>query len=172
MMAQTIAARPTVYEGVTFRSRLEARWAVFWNALGLPWIYEPEVPVDGLQYQPDFLLGRLWIEVKPESWEPSDADLRKYALLVTATEKDMFVMFGSPGKWTNGQLDDRQVKALRVQVEYGIASFERYELVECPKCGAVQFCPLGGHPNCPCWQRTPQIDNAMRLVRLERYEDA
>lgn len=33
---------PTYYKGITFRSRLEARWAIFFDRLGLQWEYEPE----------------------------------------------------------------------------------------------------------------------------------
>ena len=32
----------TYYNGYRFRSRLEARWAVFFDALGVPYEYEPE----------------------------------------------------------------------------------------------------------------------------------
>ncbi len=32
----------TRYAGCRFRSRLEARWAVFFDALGIPWEYEPQ----------------------------------------------------------------------------------------------------------------------------------
>jgi hypothetical protein len=32
----------TAYKGYRFRSRLEARWAVFFDAMGLKWEYEPE----------------------------------------------------------------------------------------------------------------------------------
>jgi hypothetical protein len=56
---------PTEYAGTTFRSRLEARWARFFDAIGWSWEYEP-FDADG--YIPDFLiLGRssLLIEIKP-----------------------------------------------------------------------------------------------------------
>jgi hypothetical protein len=33
---------PTRYNGITFRSRLEARWAVFWDVLGVRYFYEYE----------------------------------------------------------------------------------------------------------------------------------
>jgi len=48
----------TEYKGYRFRSRLEARWAVFFDALGIRWEYEPEgVNVrDGTFYLPDFYL--------------------------------------------------------------------------------------------------------------------
>jgi hypothetical protein len=56
---------PTEYSGTTFRSRLEARWARFFDGIGWNWEYEP-FDADG--YIPDFLiLGRssLLIEIKP-----------------------------------------------------------------------------------------------------------
>ena len=31
----------TIYKGYRFRSRLEARWAVFFDALGIEYEYEP-----------------------------------------------------------------------------------------------------------------------------------
>ena len=37
-----LRAIPTKYAGHTFRSRLEARWALFFDLLHLPWEYEPE----------------------------------------------------------------------------------------------------------------------------------
>lgn len=67
----------TVYRGYRFRSRLEARWAVFFDALGLKWEYEPEgyVLPDGSGYLPDFRFtplvdGRVhtqFVEVKGQS---------------------------------------------------------------------------------------------------------
>ena len=32
----------TEYDGYRFRSRLEARWAIVWNELGIDYLYEPE----------------------------------------------------------------------------------------------------------------------------------
>lgn len=55
----------TLYRGILFRSRTEARWAAFFDALGWHWEYEP-ADLDG--YLPDFLLpfdgGDLIVEVK------------------------------------------------------------------------------------------------------------
>lgn len=73
----------TEYKGYLFRSRLEARWAVFFDACGVRWEYEPEgyVLPDGQYYLPDFLLhgvegraaGDLFVEVKGRMTE-EDAD--------------------------------------------------------------------------------------------------
>lgn len=61
-------AIPTRYAGCHFRSRLEARWAVFFDTLEIAWDYEPEgvVTEDGTHYLPDFWLPelRVWFEVK------------------------------------------------------------------------------------------------------------
>lgn len=47
----------TVYNGYRFRSRLEARWAVFFDALGVKYEYEPEgFQRNGVLYLPDFLI--------------------------------------------------------------------------------------------------------------------
>jgi hypothetical protein len=53
----TIKAIETRYSGCRFRSRLEARWAVFFDAIGFRWEYEPQgYIVDGTPYLPDFKL--------------------------------------------------------------------------------------------------------------------
>lgn len=67
-----IKAIETSYRGYRFRSRLEARWAVFFEALGLRWEYEVEgfENEQGDRYLPDFRIwmnrGRsaYWVEVK------------------------------------------------------------------------------------------------------------
>lgn len=56
---------PTWYAGVRFRSRLEATWARFFDALCWQWSYEP---IELRGYVPDFILGfadPLLVEVKP-----------------------------------------------------------------------------------------------------------
>jgi hypothetical protein len=56
----------TSYRGYRFRSRLEARWAVFFDQMDIGWMYEPEGFVIGNRpYLPDFLLEcGSWVEVK------------------------------------------------------------------------------------------------------------
>lgn len=65
----TIQAIETHYAGHRFRSRLEARWAVFFDSLGIKWEYEPQgylVGPERTPYLPDFWLPDLnvWVEVK------------------------------------------------------------------------------------------------------------
>lgn len=63
----------TCWRGYRFRSRLEARWAVFFDALQIKFEYEPEgfELSNGQRYLPDFWLPKfhsttgLFVEVKP-----------------------------------------------------------------------------------------------------------
>ncbi len=70
-----IGAIQTLYAGCRFRSRLEARWAVFFDTLGIAWEYEPQgihcswrlsLDEGTFPYLPDFWLPDLglWAEVK------------------------------------------------------------------------------------------------------------
>jgi hypothetical protein len=69
-----IKAIPTKYNGQRFRSRLEAKWAAFFDLCEWKWSYEPD-ELDG--YIPDF---KLWfkvpvlVEVKPVQWDDSDEE--------------------------------------------------------------------------------------------------
>lgn len=61
--------KPTEYKGIQFRSRLEARVALFLDECKIPWEYEPEpIENEGQEYNPDFYLPETddWIEVKGE----------------------------------------------------------------------------------------------------------
>lgn len=75
-MGTMIKAIETEYNGYRFRSRLEARWAVFFDQAGITYEYEPEgfELEDGTRYLPDFYLPELdtHVEVKSEregAWE-------------------------------------------------------------------------------------------------------
>lgn len=63
-----IKAIGTYYKNCHFRSRLEARWAIFFDTVGIKWEYEAEGFDLGSAgfYLPDFWLPdmRLWVEVK------------------------------------------------------------------------------------------------------------
>lgn len=63
-----IKAIETHYNGYKFRSRLEARWAVFFDEAGIKYQYEPEGFTNGEDcYLPDFYLPEhnTYVEVKP-----------------------------------------------------------------------------------------------------------
>lgn len=86
---------PTKYKRHIFRSRLEARWAVFFDALGEKWEYEPEGfdLGDGVYYLPDFYLVGLgcYAEVKRESGE-----FDKVEKFVESTKQSILLCEGIP----------------------------------------------------------------------------
>jgi hypothetical protein len=92
----TIRAIETVYNGYRFRSRLEARWAVFFDTLGVRYEYEPqgfELARPGRRavlYLPDFWIPDLgfWVEIKPTP--PDAAASAKCAFLASQTKCDVF----------------------------------------------------------------------------------
>lgn len=86
----------TVYKGYRFRSRLEARWAVFFDALGIPWEYEKEgFDLDGLRYLPDFWLPqqRCWVEIKGGT--PTDEEFEKAGRLYLHTKEHVVILAGN-----------------------------------------------------------------------------
>jgi hypothetical protein len=99
----TPRAIETVYAGCRFRSRLEARWAVFFDALEIKWQYEPEgFEDDGfsppVRYLPDFFLptSETWVEVKG-----SDAALRD-----DSERLESFLDFDCPMPFFTNSADD------------------------------------------------------------------
>lgn len=101
----------TSYKGYLFRSRLEARWAVFFDALGLNWQYEAEGFDLGEAgwYLPDFRIvmpdsvandqrypTTLWVEIKPENILYDDK-YNAFANMLHNNQRDHCVMFsGDP----------------------------------------------------------------------------
>lgn len=92
-----ITALETHYAGCRFRSRLEARWAVFFDQADIPWEYEPEAfALKSGGYLPDFRLptihGGMWFEVKRDD-APEDLRWRE---LAAATQRSLAVGRGFP----------------------------------------------------------------------------
>jgi hypothetical protein len=71
-----IRSIPTEFAGVKFRSRLEARWAVLFEELGLDWRYEAEPYQfsDGLSWLPDFWLPTIGFHIEVKPTEPALGD--------------------------------------------------------------------------------------------------
>lgn len=104
----------TNYKGYRFRSRLEARWAVFFDALQIEWQYEPEgFELDELgRYLPDFYLpninGGLWVEIK--ALKPTEAERNKLIAVANLTSKKATFRVGEP--MINVQLANSEVGTL------------------------------------------------------------
>lgn len=96
MTQQSIKAIETVYNGYRFRSRLEARWAVFFDALGVKYEYEKEGFDLGEAgwYLPDFWLPELkcWIEIKGQ--EPTEREEAVASRLAVQSGADTYLFWG------------------------------------------------------------------------------
>lgn len=101
-----IKAIDTTYKGYKFRSRLEARFAVFMDALNIRWDYEIEgfnLPNTG-KYLPDFFLPEnglcgsnsspLWVEVK--AIQPTKEEIHKLRELAVKSKITGAFFCGSP----------------------------------------------------------------------------
>jgi hypothetical protein len=103
-------AKQTLFRGIWYRSRSEAKWAyVFW-ALGLPAYYEPSTyKLPSGNYLPDFWLPTLesYFEVKP-----FDVDDTRHVELGVTRGKRVFVASGDLPTLTQWGHDDELVAML------------------------------------------------------------
>lgn len=89
-----------VYNGYRFRSRLKARWAVFFDAVGIEWQYEPESYWLSKPFLPDFWLPKLemFAEIK-STREEGDQSFPIVKELVAQSNKRAIVICGSPHQY-------------------------------------------------------------------------
>ena len=94
-----IKAIETEYSGHRFRSRLEARWAVLFDEIGISWRYEYQGVTDGshTNYLPDFYLpgyysggSAMWVEIKGTA--PDLEEFQKATVLAFAYPSDVVVI--------------------------------------------------------------------------------
>lgn len=87
----------TSWGGFRFRSRLEARWALFFSKLGIQFQYEPEgFELQECRYLPDFYLPQVswWAEIKPERFTFAE-ESKPYSLVKTTGYK-LLMLDGPP----------------------------------------------------------------------------
>lgn len=84
----------TRYNGYNFRSRTEARWAVFFDFLGWKWDYEiRDFMLPSGRYLPDFYFPdiNVWAEVKPEELTPIELlKCKELSLFINKTDNQSF----------------------------------------------------------------------------------
>lgn len=169
---------PSVYMGITFRSRVEARWSVFFQNLSLHWEYEPEGFEFSPQrrYLPDFFLpglgeGGAYFEVKGEP--PTDAERRRCADLAHHTGKRVFLAVRAPfPPPLNGERRDGSIYAFWPNGTTGSG----YAFFECEKCRRIDIGPAELAYGCECIPdpdarptETPRIMAAYAAARAERF---
>lgn len=154
-MTTEIKAIETKYNGYRFRSRLEARWAVFFDALEEPWEYEKEGFDLGEAgyYLPDFWLPRVnaWVEVKGGAL--SGDSMRKIKTFAKQCESPLIILAGQIGTHRCA-IPDSKVWKLGPIVSHLIKDNPGYAdaLVRCPSCWdrdvtahGANFLPTGEH---------------------------
>lgn len=141
MAGTGLKAIETVYNGYRFRSRLEARWAVAFDALGVQYRYEPEgFDLDGLWYLPDFWLPtqEAWVEIKPTKPTAQEEELAHR--LAQASKHFVFLQYGEiPDRGSNGQdrANPYPAQSAHVHLPGGDGWDCDYWWCECPQCGYV-----------------------------------
>ena len=134
-----VRALPVAYRGFRFRSRLEGRWAVFFDAIGIEYQYEPQgFQFDrGVCYLPDFYLPRVntFAEVKPDLL--TDNERWVCEQIVLATGRSFLYLEGPPDfrPYYCVSLDAGDLTAYTVSLDIG--TYRKYyrdesRLFSCP----------------------------------------
>lgn len=177
-MAPTIKAIETRYNGYRFRSRLEARWAVFMDTLGVRYEYEVQgFNMNGLAYLPDFYLPDLnsWLEVKGVQITENDESWEKAYRLAELMEDSVYVFCGqfpsNPGDLT-GMHFSPYTRDLPQEM---ISPPDSVWWFICPLCKLAQLgpnvydlpcmCLYGFHPD-----KSPAVVSATLAAREARFE--
>jgi hypothetical protein len=173
----------TRYRGYRFRSRLEARWAVFFDAVDLQYEYEPQGYVledlGDAWYLPDFWLptigpNGMWAEVKADRDNWIGADL----MLALCSKHTRFagtilgpVPYAAGGWPSYDEADETDGWAL-----YFYGGVDRpYFWCACPKCGRVGFewRGLADRVTCGCYPPgVVRMHTASESGILRAYEEA
>lgn len=122
----------THYKGYRFRSRLEARWAVFFDALGVQYEYEKEgYDLDGVWYLPDFWLPeqQCWVEIKGDEMSPDEEE--KASRLARATNARVYLFPGGLKFEEDGEI---MPHAWMFEAGIGTINAPGYCWCECPVC--------------------------------------
>lgn len=142
-----IRAIETRYRGYRFRSRLEARWAVLFDHLGVRWEYEKEgFSLPSGPYLPDFYVEvqgqAFWVEVKPNTKDGiSDREWMLLSELSEATKLCAAFFIGVPGEhracWWQGEYPNIKVPAFQACpcMIVDTAYDEMQMRMQCPVCG-------------------------------------
>lgn len=138
---------PVQYNGTSYRSRTEGRWAMLLDALGVPAQYEAEgFELPSGRYLPDFFLPRIdtWLEIKFAV--PSEREKRLCLELCNATEQRVILAYGPFGVWMDPErMHHYQATALGYVPLPGpdglhcVGPDERFWPCLCPVCSRFGF---------------------------------
>ena len=130
----------TEYKGYKFRSRLEARWAVFFDEIGVTWEYEKEgYDLDGDWYLPDFFVHEwnCFIEVKGDPMQLKDG-LDKCMRLSKMINKWCFVLYGSPDHTMYQMI----IPSTDHEFDVYSGADNPHKILQCRRCSGHWYCHI------------------------------
>lgn len=174
-------AKPVTYNGITFKSTLEARWAVFFDEMGIAWEYEPASfnLRRGVKYTPDFRLknvkwrcpdaheigkvsNEIYVEVKGVNWYddiPITERVRiemfaeDYCILVLGTNYDQVV-----NNFIDKGLNDYLFNYSFLDGDYYACFFSKYK-------GEIWLCG----PDHPEWDFGKSAEVPLAIAKQARF---
>ena len=170
-------AKSTCYDGNYFRSKLEARWAVFMDLLGVTYEYERDSAIVGagfveIGYCPDFFLEdlQLYVEIKPR--KPNEIEILKAVGWADYTADVVF--------FYNLSLDNG-IKVIGEPPLKPLVSLDHYRWCECDRCFKIDITEFG-IPECGCYSENefdmmylgdiPEIDFSRTKNLIDAYKIA
>ena len=187
MSPSKLVAKPTEYAGRKFRSRIEARWAVFFDEIGVTWKYEEhgyDLALGKRQvrgYLPDFYLPDVWGQSGKGIWwevkgaPPTPAENRLAQALAKASGADCYIASGgipSPSQVTGSRvlLSPGRIDGFHPRARRGIPESGKPTTSECwtqCECGAlgIQRNGLAGRMGCQtssCGPKTLSVTSRKR----------
>lgn len=183
----------TQYKGYRFRSRLEARWAVFFDTLGVKWEYEKEgYNLDGEGYYlPDFYLPNvslrtiapqseqstgIWIEIKGVA--ANSQEKRLCWALAKHTQKPVLLCVGLPSNPNSAEYNYDNFQQFAVDyLASGGEWWDNYMVfLQCINCHGVKVEYMeGNYYECEkckvvASDETPLLLKAFEAARSARFE--
>jgi len=168
----------THYNGYRFRSRLEARWAIFFDTMGIEYRYEPEGFTLGKlgSYLPDCWLPHsiwglaqegwgMWAEMKPIP--ATEEQMDKLVALVKATGHNALIFQGYPwpGEYTVTKISGTEMWPPTI--------WDDLTFTESPEAGGIHLetitpCKFTSFPW--AFRGEAELQNAYNISRQARFE--
>jgi hypothetical protein len=153
----------TRFNGITYRSRLEARWACFFGWVGWRFVYEPEgFEHDAERYLPDFWIDEFdaYVEIKPHNAPEAELErAEEWQRVMTACGQRLTIIEGEPAP------DSHKIWAM-------IPERTAIRLMDCRRCSGISYTfengwgEFGVHScgnNC---EKEPILDDRVRAAMV------
>ncbi|MBI2934632.1 MAG: hypothetical protein HYY29_03575 [Chloroflexi bacterium] len=165
-----LKAIETVYKGYRMRSRVEAKWGVYFDKMGFLWEYECEgYDLDGKWYLPDFWLPQvnMWAEVKAGPFTAEAKD--KCRLLARLGGYPCLMLNGPPAMksyWAMEPLDGDYPET----TDYALSNYRDYPKAEHRFYSSVCLDLNNVQDRSSFWAMFGDMEAAVIAARQARFE--